>query len=85
MQNLTICVALAGVNCLRFLAGFGFPLFAPYMYDSLGYGKGDTILAAFVLGVCLPAYVFSHDHFSIIHLSFDISLVCSFSTSTAVA
>ena len=27
------------------------------MYDALGYGKGDTILAAFVLGIGIPAYV----------------------------
>ena len=49
--------ALAAVSCFRSLAGFGFPLFAPYMYNALGYGKGDTILAAFVLGVGIPAYV----------------------------
>lgn len=49
--------ALAAVSCFRSLAGFGFPLFAPYMYKSLGYGKGDTILAAFCLGVGSPAYV----------------------------
>lgn len=49
--------ALAAVSCFRSLAGFGFPLFAPYMYDALGYGKGDTILAAFCLGVGCPALV----------------------------
>lgn len=44
--------ALAAVSCLRSLAGFGFPLFAPSMYQALGYGKGNTILAviAIVLG-----------------------------------
>ncbi|KAG1831984.1 MFS polyamine transporter [Suillus subalutaceus] len=44
--------ALAAVSCLRSLAGFGFPLFAPAMYNALGFGKGDTILAvvAIVLG-----------------------------------
>ncbi|KAF7800103.1 hypothetical protein EIP86_011347 [Pleurotus ostreatoroseus] len=47
--------ALAAVSCFRSLAGFGFPLFAPYMYDALGYGKGDTILAALILGIGLPA------------------------------
>ncbi|KAK0451313.1 MFS polyamine transporter [Desarmillaria tabescens] len=47
---------LAAVSCLRSLAGFGFPLFAPPMYDKLGYGKGDTILAvvAIVLGCPAP-------------------------------
>ncbi|PSS22698.1 hypothetical protein PHLCEN_2v2995 [Hermanssonia centrifuga] len=49
--------ALASVSCFRSLAGFGFPLFAPYMYNALGYGKGDTILAAFCLCVGCPAYV----------------------------
>ena len=30
--------ALAAVSILRSLAGFGFPLFAPAMYNALGYG-----------------------------------------------
>ncbi|KAK7691660.1 hypothetical protein QCA50_005059 [Cerrena zonata] len=38
--------ALASVSCLRSTAGFAFPLFAPKMYQALGYGKGNTILAA---------------------------------------
>lgn len=44
--------ALAAVGTLRSLAGFGFPLFAPAMYKSLGYGKGNTVLfsAAVVIG-----------------------------------
>ncbi|KAG5734269.1 hypothetical protein E4T56_gene20574 [Termitomyces sp. T112] len=48
--------ALAAVSCLRSFAGFGFPLFAPAMYNSLGYGKGNTILAcvAIVLGCPAP-------------------------------
>ncbi|KAG1731364.1 major facilitator superfamily domain-containing protein [Suillus paluster] len=48
--------ALAAACCLRALAGFGFPLFAPAMYSALGFGKGDTILAvaAFVLGCPAP-------------------------------
>ncbi|EKM53500.1 uncharacterized protein PHACADRAFT_259918 [Phanerochaete carnosa HHB-10118-sp] len=49
--------ALASVTCLRSLAGFGFPLFAPYMYKALGFGKGDTILAAFCLVVGSPALI----------------------------
>lgn len=47
--------ALAAVSFLRSLAGFGFPLFAPAMYHALGYGKGDTILAAFAIVVGCPA------------------------------
>lgn len=30
--------AVAAIASLRSLAGFGFPLFAPAMYDALGYG-----------------------------------------------
>ncbi|KAF5136524.1 Efflux pump vrtL [Metarhizium anisopliae] len=37
--------AMAACAVLRSLAGFGFPLFAPYMYEELGYGWGTSILA----------------------------------------
>ncbi|KAI0749869.1 MFS polyamine transporter [Daedaleopsis nitida] len=47
--------ALAAVTFLRSLAGFGFPLFAPAMYNALGYGKGDTILACFAIVVGVPS------------------------------
>ncbi|KAF8066548.1 MFS polyamine transporter [Lyophyllum atratum] len=47
--------ALAAVSCLRSLCGFGFPLFAPAMYKALGYGKGDTILAAVAVLLGCPA------------------------------
>ncbi|TCD61154.1 hypothetical protein EIP91_008834 [Steccherinum ochraceum] len=50
--------ALAAVMFIRALAGFGFPLFSPYMYSALGYGKGDTILAAFAIAVGCPAPFF---------------------------
>ncbi|KAM5544558.1 hypothetical protein V8D89_001456 [Ganoderma adspersum] len=50
--------ALAAVTFLRSLAGFGFPLFAPAMYNALGYGKGDTILACFAIAVGIPAPIF---------------------------
>lgn len=46
---------LAAVSCLRSLAGFGFPLFAPSMYNKLGYGKGDTILAVIAIVLGCPA------------------------------
>ncbi|KAH9474417.1 Efflux pump vrtL [Psilocybe cubensis] len=49
--------ALAAVSTLRALAGFGFPLFAPSMYASLGYGKGNTILACCAIGLGCPAPV----------------------------
>jgi len=47
--------ALAAVSCFRSLAGFGFPLFAEAMYDALGYGVGNTILAAFAVVVGCPS------------------------------
>ncbi|KZT75016.1 MFS polyamine transporter [Daedalea quercina L-15889] len=47
--------ALAAVSFLRSIAGFGFPLFAPAMYEALGYGVGDTILAAVAIVVGPPA------------------------------
>ncbi|KAK2878180.1 hypothetical protein FQN49_001083 [Arthroderma sp. PD_2] len=43
--------ALAACAILRSLAGFGFPLFAPYMYQSLGYGWGTSVLAFISIGV----------------------------------
>ncbi|KAF9488438.1 MFS polyamine transporter [Pleurotus eryngii] len=47
--------ALAAASFLRSVAGFGFPLFAPEMYKALGYGKGDTILAAVAIAIGCPA------------------------------
>jgi len=44
--------AMAGMNVLRFLAGFGFPLFADSLFDELGLGWGNSVLAlvAFIIG-----------------------------------
>jgi len=56
-NNIYIYIALAAVSCLRSLAGFGFPLFAPAMFAKLGYGKGDTILACLAIALGCPAYV----------------------------
>ncbi|KAB2569734.1 Efflux pump vrtL, partial [Lasiodiplodia theobromae] len=41
---------------LRTMAGFSFPLFAPRMYEVLGLGWGNTVLAGVsaVLGVVAP-------------------------------
>ena len=47
---------MAATTCLRSVAGFGFPLFAGQMYDALGYGKGNTVLAAIAIGIGCPAY-----------------------------
>jgi hypothetical protein len=40
---------------LRSLAGFGFPLFAPYLYQSLDYGWGNSVLAFVGIGIGIPA------------------------------
>ncbi|KAK4981499.1 hypothetical protein LTR66_009944 [Elasticomyces elasticus] len=47
--------ALAACALLRSLAGFGFPLFAPYLYKDLGYGWGTSVLALISIGVGFPA------------------------------
>ncbi|KAG2753484.1 MFS general substrate transporter [Suillus brevipes Sb2] len=53
--------ALAAASCLRSLAGFGFPLFAPAMYTTLGFGKGNTILAVVAILIGCPApWIFWH-------------------------
>ncbi|KAG2110088.1 hypothetical protein DEU56DRAFT_749898, partial [Suillus clintonianus] len=52
---------LAAVTCLQSLAGFGFPLFAPAMYNALGVGKGDTIIAVVAIAIGCPAFwIFWH-------------------------
>ncbi|KAK2004456.1 major facilitator superfamily transporter [Colletotrichum falcatum] len=43
--------AVAAATVLRSLAGFGFPLFAPSMYEKLGYGWGNSVLA--LIGVAI--------------------------------
>jgi hypothetical protein len=48
---------LAAVGTLRSLAGFGFPLFAPAMYKSLGYGKGNTVLFSVAVAIGCPSWV----------------------------
>jgi hypothetical protein len=52
-----ITTALAAATFMRSLAGFGFPLFAPTMYNALGYGKSNTILAAAAIALGCPACV----------------------------
>ncbi|KAL6817222.1 major facilitator superfamily domain-containing protein [Trichoderma sp. SZMC 28015] len=47
--------AMAACALLRSLAGFGFPLFAPYLYRDLGYGWGTSILAFISIGIGIPA------------------------------
>jgi multidrug resistance protein len=50
--------ALAAAAFLRSLAGFGFPLFAPYMYDKLHYGWGNSVLAFVSIAIGIPAPIF---------------------------
>jgi hypothetical protein len=57
LTHFLITIALAAATFLRSLAGFGFPLFAPTMYNALGYGKGDTILAVAAIALGCPACV----------------------------
>ncbi|KAJ6508226.1 MFS polyamine transporter [Mycena sanguinolenta] len=47
--------AMAVIGCMRSLFGFAFPLFAQQMYEKLGYGKGDTILAVLAIVIGGPA------------------------------
>lgn len=49
--------AVAAATVLRSLAGFGFPLFAPTMYDSLGYGWGNSLLAFVGIAIGFPGPV----------------------------
>ncbi|CEJ93268.1 Putative Polyamine transporter 3 [[Torrubiella] hemipterigena] len=46
--------AIAAVATLRSLAGFSFPLFAPYVFNALGYGWTGTVLGLCGLGIGLP-------------------------------
>ncbi|KAL9625347.1 MAG: hypothetical protein Q9160_000410 [Pyrenula sp. 1 TL-2023] len=46
--------AVTAAAALRYFAGFGFPLFAPQLYQKLGYGLGNTLLAGLAFGVGLP-------------------------------
>lgn len=47
--------AVGSATVLRSLAGFGFPLFAPYMYKALDYGWGNSLLGFIAIGLGLPA------------------------------
>jgi hypothetical protein len=42
---------IAATAFLRSICAFGFPLFAPAMYNALGFGLGNTILA--IAGIVL--------------------------------
>ena len=46
---------IAAATVLRSLAGFGFPLFAPAMYSSLGLGWGNSVLGFVAIVIGIPA------------------------------
>jgi multidrug resistance protein len=54
--------AIGASTVLRSLAGFGLPLFAPYMYNALDYGWGNTVLGlvAIVLGWPAPILLWKY-------------------------
>ena len=47
--------AIAATTLFRSLGGFAFPLFAPIMYEALGYGWGNSVLAFAGIAIGLPA------------------------------
>lgn len=47
--------AVGAATVLRSLAGFGFPLFAPYMYAALDYGWGNSLLGFIAIALGFPA------------------------------
>ena len=47
--------AVGAATFLRSLAGFGFPLFARAMFDALGLGWGNSLLAFIGIGIGIPA------------------------------
>jgi len=47
--------ASAASQFLRSLTAFGFPLFAPKMYDALGYGWGNSTLGFVSIAIGIPA------------------------------
>lgn len=47
--------AIGAAAFLRSLAGFSFPLFAPYMYKALNYGWGNSLLGFIAIGLGGPA------------------------------
>lgn len=46
--------AMASVTFFRSLAGFGFPLFAPAMFNGLGYGLGSVVLGVATIVIGFP-------------------------------
>lgn len=47
--------AVAAISTLRSVAGFGLPLCAPMLYQSLGQGWGNSLLAFIAIAIGVPA------------------------------
>jgi len=47
--------AISTLNASRSLTGFTFPLFAPVMYEKLGNGWGNSLLAFILIGIAVIA------------------------------
>lgn len=50
-----VASANASSQFLRSIFGYAFPIFAPALYNRLGYGWGNSILAFIMLGFGAPA------------------------------
>lgn len=50
-----ISSAAAATQVLRSLLAFAFPLFSNRLYDTLGYGWGNSLLAFLSIGIALPS------------------------------
>jgi MFS family permease len=50
-----VASASAASQLLRSIAGFAFPIFAPRLYQSLGYGWGNSLLAFLFMMLGIPA------------------------------
>ncbi|OAA64725.1 Major facilitator superfamily domain, general substrate transporter [Niveomyces insectorum RCEF 264] len=46
--------ANAATRLLTYLLGFAFPIFAPKLYLTLGYGWGNSLLAFLFVAICFP-------------------------------
>ncbi|MCJ1251792.1 hypothetical protein MMC30_009030 [Trapelia coarctata] len=57
-----VASASAGSQLLRFLAAFVFPIFAPAMYNALGYGWGNSVLGfcSLIIGVPAPLLIWKY-------------------------
>jgi MFS family permease len=54
--------AAAANQFVRSMTAFGFPLFGPSMYSSLGYGWGNSVLALATIVIGLPAPILLWKH-----------------------